>query len=126
MEYKNIYKFIIFYLTAIFFLYISILLSYLKYSGFMYILTIIPIVFSIIFIIIGGLFIFNKNYKQPGFILLLTGSTLLLYGFISFYFSIYNIIWESSIFTGIIFITFAIINLAINSILIYKRRYNKM
>jgi len=126
MEYKNIYKFIIFYLTAIFFLYISILLSYLKYSGFMYILTIIPMVFSIIFIITGGLFIFNKNYKQPGFIFLLTGSTLLLYGFISFYFSIYNIIWESSIFTGIFFITFAIINLTVNSILIYKRRYNKM
>jgi hypothetical protein len=116
---KNIYKSIISYLIGITFLYVSILLShYVKYNG--HFLSafplILPIVFALVLFGVSVLFIFDRSYPwffRTGIMSLAAGSTVFIFGIISFMFNVSAVIWAGSVGIGVLFILAAIVRLII-------------
>ena len=119
MRSGNAYKSVIFYITGIILLYLSILLSNdLEYNGnFISVLPIIlPIVFAIVFVSLAVLFIFDQDYPwffRTGVMSLVAGLTLFFFGILSFYLGAKSLVWGGSLGVGILFILASIVRLTI-------------
>jgi predicted Abi (CAAX) family protease len=119
MKNVSIYKSVIFYGIGVAFLFLSIFISdHVKFSGnFATALPIVlPMVFAIVFTMLSALFMMNRNlpwFFRTGFMSLVSGLTMFLFGFVSFALKTESLLWGGSLGIGILLMLAAVVRLLI-------------